>query len=70
LPPIALGEVSIEDLKPCDKLAPDGNDQAGGAYVARAQNDGVYVACQDRHTGLASIVWEAIARGLLKLREK
>jgi hypothetical protein len=69
-PPIALGEVSIEDLQPCEPLAPDADATAGAAYLARADNDGRHAACQDRHTALAGIVWEAIRRRLIDLKEK
>jgi hypothetical protein len=60
----------LSDLTPCDALLPDVEGTAGSAYIARAENDGRHVVCQERNTALAGIVWEAIARGLLKLREQ
>lgn len=60
----------MQDLQPCTPLVPDASPTAGSAYIARAQNDGSHVECQDRHTALAGVVWEAIRRGLIRLQTK
>jgi hypothetical protein len=70
LPPIGLGELTMQDLQPCAALTPDTDTTAGSAYIARAHNDGSHVECQDKHTALAGVVWEAIRRGLIKLHEQ
>lgn len=69
-PPIELGQLTTEDLQPCTALKADTDQTAGSAYIARAENDGAHVECQDRHTALAGVVWEAIRRGLIKLQEQ
>ena len=70
LPPIALGELTLQDLQPCEPLVADAQPTAGSAYLARAENDGRHAACQERHTALAGIVWEAIRRRLIDLKEQ